>query len=286
MPKLPPKLNCLSPLGYHSITTPMNSHELLSNSTNIIMNFKHILKISVALILLANITSAFSAGYDGDVGFTDRSGLRWEYPSNKKRVSLEAAKKVCAQAKFDGAGGWRLPEPGEYEQVYKTWYAELDLKLPREKQVAMAARDSFTGFPATFAADGSHRYPLSDTIYPADNSNAHVVCVKKNAGTPKYGAAANSAKAGAASSTPLLTRTTSGGQTAEQIAQQKAIDLKTSKSAAEAKRLRAETKAKDQAAAKARDEKNRLICMAPERRGDCGCMKYFPKDPKQTACSK
>ncbi len=84
----------------------------------------------------------------------------------------------------------------------------------------------------------------------------------------------------------ILTRVTPGGQSAEQMAQEKQVNQKKAEDASEAKRLLSEKLIKDKADALDRESKKRLACMAPGHRYDCGCMVYFPKDPKQTACSK
>lgn len=108
------------------------------------------------------------------------------------------------------------------------------------------------------------------------------VAVKEKPATAVQEKASRTAPMGA-----ILTRVPDASQqTPEQIAslkQREAAGKKKRDEAAAAAKLKA---SQDAAGAKARDDKQREICMKPQHRGDCGCMKYFPPDPARTACSK
>lgn len=75
-------------------------------------------------------------------------------------------------------------------------------------------------------------------------------------------------------------------KTPEEVAaqQKREADRKKSEEAAAAAAER--EKAKKVAAAKASDDADRKICMKPENRGNCGCLKYFPVDPTRKVCGK
>lgn len=75
-------------------------------------------------------------------------------------------------------------------------------------------------------------------------------------------------------------------QTPEQLEAQKNREAANQKSKEAAAAAEERKQVKQVAAAKARDDKQRSICMKPEHRGDCGCLKYFSPDPTRTACSK
>lgn len=112
------------------------------------------------------------------------------------------------------------------------------------------------------------------------------VSAKDSAAAVATARAANASRS-ASSTGPLLTRSVDSGKpTPEQVAEQKKRDAarkKTEDTAAAAAKSKAAT---DAANFKVADDKRRQVCMRPEHRGDCGCSKYFPPDPKQTVCSK
>jgi|UniRef100_UPI000D3AA2AD hypothetical protein len=92
---------------------------------------------------------------------------------------------------------------------------------------------------------------------------------------------------GSVGNAALLTRTPDTRKpTPEEIAAQKKRDDAFKKSKDDAAAAAKAKAAQDAAAAKARDDKQRQVCMKPEHRGDCGCLRFFPPDPTRKACSK
>lgn len=85
----------------------------------------------------------------------------------------------------------------------------------------------------------------------------------------------------------ILTRSPDSSKpTPEMLAAQAkrdAVRKKSEEAAAAAAKSKAAT---DANAAKLAEDSRRQICLKPEHKGDCGCARFYPPDPKQTVCSK
>lgn len=193
----------------------------------------------VFLLCLSLASTAHAAG------FTDHTGLRWELPPNPtQRIQAQYTSDLCRKVSIGGKPG-RLPTNYEVAEVEKNGENKMnaaqkaDFETTRfaagqnwpTAEFMVVVQPSSGGFWSYGLRNKQYNVPISD-----DGYGQIVICVGKAA--TKSAEKKEEPKSTTKSSTkplgPILTKSTSGAKTPEQIAEQKAAKKANDKAAAKA----------------------------------------------------